>query len=76
MRVLPGAGVIELRWLLTDAQVPGTFSEPLEIPGRDTAFARLQYRMTGMFEGAVPWLEIPIVSELTEAPRIALVRPN
>lgn len=64
--------MIELRWVLAREQVPGTFSEPVDWPDRTTVYARLQYRDRGM-EGPRDWIEIPLVSEVKEAPRVQLV---
>lgn len=62
----------ELRWVLTREQVRGTFSEPLDLADGSAAFARLQYRETGLVPG--PWNEIPVVSDIGEAPKLELVR--
>lgn len=62
---------MDMRWVI--AQKAGAFCEPLELADGRTAFARLQFRETGL-AGGEEWREIPIVSEVTEAPRIALVR--
>ncbi len=63
----------EMRWVLSGEQVAGAFSEPVETAGGLTVFARLQYRDKGMTDDA-PWQDIPVVSEITEAPKIQLVR--
>lgn len=63
----------EMRWVLSREQVMGAFSEPLEWPDGTTIFARLQFRETGMTQDA-SWLEIPVISEITESPKIQLVR--
>ena len=63
----------DLRWVLSDAQVAGAFSEPIELPDGRSIFARLQYREMGMIDDA-PWREIPVVSELREPPRVQIVR--
>lgn len=64
--------VTELRWLLSREQCVGTFAEPIPWPDGTTVFARLQAREAGMASDA-PWREIPIVSEITEAPRLQVV---
>lgn len=69
------ARVMEMRWVIALEQKQGAFCEPLELADGRTAFARLQFRETGLAGGA-EWQEIPIVSEIVEAPRIALVRPG
>lgn len=66
--------MIDMRWVLSREQEAGAFSEPIAWPDGSTVFARLQYREAGMAEGAQAWREIPVVSEITEAPKIQLVR--
>lgn len=61
----------ELRWVITRKQVRGAFSEPLDLADGTPAFARLQYRESGLTVGE--WQEIPIVSEIDAAPRLAVV---
>ena len=63
----------EMRWVLSDGQVAGAFSEPIEWPDGRTVFARLQYRDKGMTDDA-PWQDIPVVSEMKEPTRVQLVR--
>lgn len=65
--------VIELRWLLSLEQKAGSFSQELEVDRR-RAFIRLQYRPAGLLSYK-PWVDIPVESEIPEAPRIALVNP-
>lgn len=65
----------ELRWVLSRDQVRGTFCEPLDLADGTAAYARLQYRESGLAGGAA-WQDIPVVSEIQEAPRIALVPPR
>ncbi len=65
--------MIEMRWVLSREQVMGAFSEPIEWPDGSTVFVRLQHRERGM-AGEAPWLDIPVVSEIPEAPKIQLVR--
>lgn len=67
--------VTEMRWVVAREQVAGTFSSPLDWPDGTLVFARLQYRDQGLAAGA-EWREIPVVSLITEAPRIQLVRPG
>lgn len=62
----------EMRWVLSREQTPGAFSEPVETAGGLTVFARLQYREQDL-GGEAPWREIPVVSEITETPKIQLV---
>jgi hypothetical protein len=64
--------VTELRWVLTREQVRGAFCEPLDLADGSAAFARLQYREAGLM-GAGTWLEIPVVSDIGEAPRLELI---
>lgn len=64
----------EMRWVLTREQVRGAFSEPLDLPDGSVAFARLQYRETGLIPG--PWNEVPVVSDIGEAPKLELVVPG
>ncbi len=64
--------VTEMRWVLTREQVAGAFSEPIPWPDGTTVYARLQYRDTGLADG-VAWREIPVVSAITDAPRLAVV---
>ncbi len=61
----------ELRWLISRTQIAGCFSEPLDWPDGTTVFARLQHREKAMVPGE--WQEIPIVSEIADAPKIQLV---
>ena len=65
--------MIELRWLLSRTQIQGAFNEPLDWPDGTTVFGRLQYRDRGMVEDQRQWIEIPVVSEIKEAPRVQLV---
>ncbi len=65
--------MIDMRWVVTRQQEAGAFSTPLDWPDGSTVYVRLQYRETGL-SGDAPWREISVISEITEAPRIALVR--
>lgn len=62
----------QMRWVMSSEQVAGAFSEPVDMAGGRVAFVRLQYRDVGLSADA-PWKDIPVVSEITEAPKIALV---
>lgn len=64
----------ELRWVLSREQVAGAFSEPINLADRSLAFARLQYREQSMVENTIDWRDIPIVSEIKDAPRIHVVK--
>ena len=65
--------MIEMRWLMSREQVQGAFSEPIDWVDGTTVFARLQYRDRGMVEDQRKWIEIPVVSEVKDAPRVQLV---
>lgn len=66
--------MIELRWLLTSTQEPSTFCEPVETADGATIFVRLQYRENvSMLVDEPAWLEIPVVSALTAAPRLVQI---
>lgn len=62
----------ELRWVVAREQVGSAFSTPLDWVDGSTVYIRLQYREQGM-GGDAAWQEIPVVNQVTEAPRIALV---
>jgi hypothetical protein len=57
--------------LISRTQIAGAFSEQLDWPDGTTVYARLQHREAGMVPGE--WSEIPIVAEITDAPKIQLV---
>jgi hypothetical protein len=65
----------QMRWVISREQVAGSFSSPIDWPDGSTVYARLQHRESDL-SGAAAWLDIPVVSEITEAPKIALVRPR
>jgi len=65
----------EMRWVISREQVAGAFSSPIDWPDGSIVFVRLQHREIGL-SGDQPWRDIPVVSEITEAPRIKLVRPG
>jgi hypothetical protein len=64
--------MIEMRWVVTRDQFPGAFSEPIPWVDGSTVYARLQYREKGL-AGGEAWGEIPVISEVTETPRLELV---
>ena len=67
--------MIEMRWVVTREQAASAFTTPIDWADGTTVYVRLQYRETGLSADA-PWREIPVVSQIVEAPRIALVRPG
>lgn len=65
----------EMRWVVTREQHAGSFSSPIDWPDGSVVYVRLQYRDSGLSAEA-PWKDIPVLSQITEAPRIALVSPR
>lgn len=65
----------EMRWVVTREQESSAFCTPLDWTDGSTVFIRLQFRDKGM-SADVAWQDIPVISMISEAPRIALVRPG
>lgn len=68
--------MIELRWLMSRDFVSGTCSMAMPQTDGSVLYQRLQYRETpqNMVEREAAWQEIPIFREISEGPKLELVK--